>query len=220
MSIATPPTAMPPSERVKKRVYIPVILLTLVVLVGIGFYVRGTWADTRERNPAGPETGTVTQLLERPNHNVVVRCAVVVDAPPKDVWAVINDYGTHHEFLPYVAKVEATPQKDGKIFIDGIAQSRLWGEWPFESFVTNTTSAEDGDYSATWDEVDKGEFNVNRGGWKLKRFDPAGKQTLLEFSLQIEVKKCPHFLVRNIIMDRLHSVLKAMRDETLRRKKA
>ena len=50
-------------------------------------------------------------------------------------------------------------------------------------------------------------------------FDPAKKQTLLVFTLQIELKKYPNFIVRNIIMDRLHSVLKSMRDETLRRKK-
>jgi ribosome-associated toxin RatA of RatAB toxin-antitoxin module len=213
---AQPETPQP--QRVKKRIYIPLILLVLLLVVAVVFYVRGTWADKEEHNPSGPDAGTITQLLERPNKNVVVRCAVVVDAPPKDVWAVINDYASHKDFLPYVTKVEATPQKDGKILIDGVAYSRVWQEWPFESLVTNKEDPDDGEYSALWSEEGKGEYKVNRGGWTLKPLAKSKKQTLLEFSLQIEMEKVPNFLVRNIIMDRLHSVLKAMRDETLRRR--
>jgi ribosome-associated toxin RatA of RatAB toxin-antitoxin module len=218
MSTTTPAQPETPQpQRVKKRIYIPLILLVLLIVIAVVFYVRGTWADTTEHNPSGPDAGTITQLLQRPNGNVVVRCVVIVDAPPKDVWAVINDYASHKDFLPYVTKVEATPQKDGKILIDGVAYSRLWQEWPFQSLVTNKENPDDGEYSALWSEEDKGEFKVNRGGWSLKPHK-SKKQTQLEFTLQIELQKYPSFLVRDIIMDRLHSVLKAMRDETLRRR--
>ena len=47
----------------------------------------------------------ITQLYKKPNGNVEVRCAVVVDAPPKDVWAVVTDYPSHAKFLPYVKEV-------------------------------------------------------------------------------------------------------------------
>ena len=98
-----------------------------------------------------------------------------------------------------------------------MAYSRVWQEWPFQSLVTQKEDPDDGEYSALWDEVDQGEFAVNRGGWTLKPHKDK-KQTLLAFTLQIELKDYPNFLVRNIIMDRLHGVLKAMRDETLRRR--
>ena len=77
---------------------------------------------------------------------------------------------------------------------------------------------DDAEYSAQWSEEDKDVFKVSRGTWTVTPFDKAKKQTLLVFTLQIELKNYPNFIVRNIIMDRLHSVLKSMRDETLRRK--
>lgn len=215
MSTATP-AQQPQPQRVKKRIYIPLILLVLFVVVAVAFYVRGTWAAKTPHNPDKGE-GTVTQLLELPDGNVVVRCAVEVDAPPKVVWAVITDYGSHRNFLPYVTKLEATPQPDGKILIDGVAYSRLWQEWPFQALIQQKEDAAEDVYTAMWEERDQGEFKVNRGGWTVKPFDTNRKRTLLAFELQIELEKYPNFLVRNIIMDRLHSVLKATRDETLRR---
>jgi len=217
MSTTPVPQAAQP-QRAKKRIYIPLILLVLLVLLGVGFYVRGTWADTVEKNPSGPDAGTVTQLLQKANGNVVVRSAVVVDAPPKDVWAVVTDYASHRQFLPYISKVEATKQADGRFLIDGVAQSRIWGDWPFQSLVTHSEAPDDAEYSTQWSEEDKDVFKVSRGTWTVTPFDKANKQTLLVFTLQIELKNYPNFIVRNIIMDRLHSVLKSMRDETLRRK--
>ena len=216
---AAPPTAAPPT-RIKKRIYLPLILLMLLLGVAVGFYVRGTWADTVEKNPASPEEGTVTQLFQKPNGNVVVRCAVIVDAPPQEVWAVVTGYDKHKDFLPYVSKVKAVKQADGRYLIDGIAHSRLWGDWPFQSLTKHVEAPERGEYAAVWSEEDVGEFLYDRGSWTLKPTDSARKQTLLVFSGQIELKRFPNFIVRNIIMDRLHTVLKAMRDETLRRKKA
>jgi len=217
MSTTPVPQAAQP-QRAKKRIYIPLILLVLLVLLGVGFYVRGTWADTVEKNPSGPDAGTVTQLLQKANGNIVVRSAIVVDAPPKEAWAVITDYASHQQFLPYVSKVEATKEADGRFLIDGVAQSRIWGDWPFQSLVTHTESPDDAEYSTQWSEEDKDVFKVSRGTWTVTPFDKAKKQTLLVFTLQIELKNYPNFIVRNIIMDRLHSVLKSMRDETLRRK--
>lgn len=221
MSTPAPaPEAAPPRRRVKKRLYIPAILLGLIALLAIGGYVRGTWADTVEKNPSGAEDGTRTQLLQKQNGNVVVRCAIVVDAPPRDTWAVVSDYGSHHHFVPYITHLEEKKQKDGKLLIEGIAHSRVYGDFPFETLVTQTQDAGEGEYTATWNHENKGLFKINRGGWKLRPFDKDKKQTLLEFQLQIEFEHYPNFFVRNVVMDRLHSILKAMRDETLRRQKA
>ncbi|MSQ93165.1 MAG: hypothetical protein EXR98_01265 [Gemmataceae bacterium] len=215
----SPPTDAAPPRRAKKRVYIPLILLVLLLAAAGVFYVRGVWADAVEKNPANAEAGTVTQLLQKPNGNVVVRCAIIVDAPPKDVYAVVTDYESHCMFLPYLGEVKATRQSDGRILLEGIAQSRLWGDWPFQSVVTHQESPDDGEYSTHWGEEDKGAFKVNRGGWNLTPVGPKKQQTLLVFTLQIEMKDHSNAIVRNIIMDRQHAVVKAMRDETLKRKK-
>src|ERR1019366_676333 len=144
--------------------------------------------------------------------NVVVRCPSPGDAPPNEVWATVTDYASHSRFLPYVSKVEAIPQDDGRFLIDGVAHSRLWGDWPFQSRVTHKEAPDKGEYSALWSEENVDVFKVNRGGWSVK---PVNKntQTLLVVTLQIELKDYPNFIVRNIIMDRLHTVLTAMRDE-------
>ena len=218
-SPAPQPAAAEP-KRAKKRIYIPMILLVLLLLVAAGFYVRGTWADTVIKDPDGPDAGTITQLLEKKNGNVVVRCAVVVDAPPKDVWDVVTDYSKHPDFLPYVTRIDATKQADGLVKIDGEVHSRIWQTWPFISMVTHTESPADGTYSALWSEEDQGEFKVSRGGWSLTPIGKDMKQTLLVFNMQVELKSSPNFIVRNVIMDRLHAILKAVRDETLQRKKA
>jgi ribosome-associated toxin RatA of RatAB toxin-antitoxin module len=213
------PSATAQPKRIKKRLYIPLILLMLFLAGVAVLYVRGTWADMTERNPTTSTQGTMTQLHQKPNGNVEVRCAIVVDAPPKDVWAVVKDYDKHSTFLPYVSEVKATKQTDKRLQkIDGIAHSRLWGDWPFTSKVLHEEDPGDGIYSATWSEEDVDVFKINRGGWSVKPIDKAGKHTLLVLALQIELKKYPNFLVRNIIMDRLHAVVQAMSDETMRRK--
>ena len=214
------PSADPQPRRVKNRLYIPLILLVLLLAFAVGFYVRGTWADKEEKNPTTPADGAVTQLLEKKNDNVVVRCAILVDAPPKDVWAVVSGYDRHGEFLPYVSAVKATQQPDGRFQIDGVTHSRIWGDWPFQSITMHKESPDDDEYAAEWSEENVGEFKVNRGGWSIKPAGPTKKQTLLVFTLQVDLKNYPNFIVRNIIMDRVHFVLNAMRDETLKRKKA
>lgn len=205
-------------RRARKRVYIPLILLVVLLTAAAAFYVRGIWADTAEKNPANVEAGTITQLLQKANGNVVVRCAVIVDAPPKDVWAVVTDYESHCMFLPYLGEVKATRQPDGRILLVGVAQSRLWGDWPFQSVVLHQEAPDDAEYSTYWSEEDKGAFKINRGGWNLTPFGEKKKQTLLVFTMQIEMKNHSNSIVRNIIMDRQHAVVKAMRDETLKRK--
>ena len=217
MTTNTPTPAETPARR-RKRTYVPFILILLVILAAIGFYIRGTWTDAIERNPGKSDDGTMTQLYRQADGSVVVRCAVIVDATPKETWAVVTDYDKHNEFLPYLSKVAATKLDDGRIAVEGVAHSRIWGDWPFRSETTHVEKPDIGEFSATWSEEDKDVFKINRGGWTIK---PNGKnQTLLVFTLQIELKQYPNWIVRNVLMDRLHAILKAARDETLRRKAA
>jgi ribosome-associated toxin RatA of RatAB toxin-antitoxin module len=211
--MSTDANSSPPRRR--KRTIIPLILLTLLIVIGVGFFVRGTWPDDVEKNPASVADWTVTQLYRKPNSNVVIRCAVVVDAAPKKVWAVVTDYNSQGDFVPYVSKVVGAKRKDGRIQIDGVASSQLWGDWPYESVVTNTEAPDQGQYLSTWNAVDTDIFKVSRGSWQIT---PHGdKAALLVLTLQVELKDYPNFIVRNIIMDRVHTIVKAMRDETLRR---
>jgi uncharacterized protein YndB with AHSA1/START domain len=218
MTTSTPPApAPPPRRRVRKRIWIPLILLGLLLLFLIVLIIRGTWSDTVEKNPSYPWSRAVTQLYRGPNGRTVVRCARVIDAPPQDVWKVVSDYANHPAFLPYLSTLTADPVAEGKVHLEGVAHSRLWGDWPFKADVVQKEAPDKGEYEALWDETNA-DFTVNRGGWILK---PAMKKntTLVVFTLEIELKKYPSFLVRNILMDRLDKFVWALGDEVKRRQK-
>ena len=78
------------------------------------------WAD-----PTGP-TRNVTHLLDRDGTSR--RCAVVVNASPRETLGP-SDYESHHKFLPYVTKLEATRKDDGA-FSSTALQSSVWGDYP------------------------------------------------------------------------------------------
>ena len=99
--------------------------------------------------------------------------------------------------------------------LTGVLHSRLWGDFPFESDVTHTEKPAQGDYAASWHEEGKAGFLVDRGGWMVKRLPD--DQSLLIFSLQMEIEGYPNFLVRNILMDRVGAIVQSMRDEVTKR---
>jgi ribosome-associated toxin RatA of RatAB toxin-antitoxin module len=218
--MSTAPTVAASKPR-RRRIFVPMFLLLMLVLfvaAACAAVVRGEWADLAEKNPTAPNEEAITQLLQKPNGNVVVRCAIVVNAPPKDVWAAVSDYARYGEFLPDMSKVEATPQKDGRVLVAGAVHSRLGGELPFEILTKHAASAEKGEFSITWSERDMNAFKLNRGSWSVTPIDKTQQQTLLVCTLQIEMKDYPNFIPRNILLIELPAVVKAMRDQSLRRK--
>lgn len=203
-----------PGRRVRKRLWIPIATLALGTLAALGVYIRATRVDDAERNPATASDGTVTQLL-RDEAGVSVRCARVVEKPPEAVWAVVRDYPSHPKFLPYLRSLDVALADDGTVRLDGVAHSAIWGDWPFVSRVKLAADAERHTYRATWDEAG-GPLARNRGGWTVR---PHGDgQALLVFALQVEVAKAPDWIVRTVLMDRLHQVVNAMAAEATTRR--
>lgn len=211
--MSIPSTVVPNRRRVRKRIFIPIIVLGLVLGLLIWLYVRGTWADTEVRNPQTTTEGTVSQLYRTPEGDVQVRCAILVDAMAAKVWAVVRDYTNHPRFLPYISATEVQPRGDNGVYLSGIAHSRLWGDWPFAMVITHEEQPGQ-EYTAKWD-YPTPTLLVNRGGWTLTPKGP--NQTQVVYTLQWEVKYYPNFFVRNLLLDRLHQVLKGLRDEVYRR---
>ncbi|MFO0846556.1 MAG: hypothetical protein U0797_30005 [Gemmataceae bacterium] len=99
--------------------------------------------------------------------------------------------------------------------ITGVAHSRVWGDWQFESRVREQEEPERQEYAVTWDEHDAGDFAVNRGGWRLT---PAGDGgTLLVYTLQVEMRAPPtSSRPGGDAQRRLGGVPHAVRDEVAR----
>src|SRR5262249_35638485 len=110
-----PGTLAPPARRhLKKRVLIPGIILTLLVVLLGWAAVRGTWADTVEKNPSSSREGPLAQLYQAPDGHKMVRCALVVDRPLADIWAVVTDYDHFHEIFPYLQSCHGAAEADGR----------------------------------------------------------------------------------------------------------
>jgi hypothetical protein len=212
--MATQTPASPPARRLRKRLVIPAILLALLLIVFAWLYWRGTTVETAARSPASPADGAITQLLAT-DRGTFVRCALVVDADAASVWKVVTDYDSQADFLPYASEISSTRLGDGRVRVRGVAHSRIWGDWPFESVVTEKEDPKRGEYTVSWDEEGQCDLEVNRGSWALTRLGEG--KTLLAYMLQVEVRGSPQFLIRNIIMNRLPSLLRAVRDEARRR---
>jgi uncharacterized protein YndB with AHSA1/START domain len=207
-------TAQPQPRRVRKRILIPSILLALMLLAAGWLWWRGTMAETAPRDPATAADGPVTQLLTQ-DGRTFVRSAIVVAAPPEEVWRVVTDYDSHPKFMPYIAELAQQKLDDGRVRLTGVARTHVWADWPFEIDVTEKADRAKGEYSATWHEENKTDFAVNRGGWTVR---PHGaKQTLVVFTKQAELSGYPNFLIRNIMMNRVGELLSAVRDEVARR---
>ncbi len=206
--------ALPPKRRVRKRIWIPSVLLGVLVLAGGWIWWRGTHAETSERNPAAASEGPVTQLLSEGGHTVV-RSAILVPAPAAAVWKVVTDYESHPQFIRYIADLKSRKLDDGRVQLIGMAHSRLWGDFPFDIAMTHVEKPAQGEYTATWNEESKGGFRVDRGGWTVKA--RGNEESLLIFTKEAAVEGFPDFLVRNIFLDRVGAIVESVRKEVAKR---
>lgn len=221
MSIPAQSAAAPGRRRLRKRIFIPLIVLALVIAIFLWSYVRGTWADSEARHPRTAAEGTIVQLYRTPEGDVQVRCAMVIDAPANEVWDVIRDYANHPRFFPYVSTMEVVRQEGDRVFLTGTVQSRLWGDWSFAMHVDHKEKAGDAkgdkEYTATWNDPSPS-MPVNRGSWTVTA---AGRnRTIVVYALEVEAAGYPNFFVRHLLLNRLARVVSALGDEVKRRQAA
>ena len=201
-----------PSEHphVKKRHLFPIIFLCLLVLVLIAAAVRGTWADASPNNPASAADGIATQLYNADGHKMV-RCAMIVDRSPEEVWKVVTDYDHFTQIFPLLVSSKSEQETGGRCHLIATVSSIL-GNYTFDIHVNHTQSPEK--MVASWDEPN-GAITVNRGNWTVT---PAGGgKTLVAYSLETEVSPYPTFMVRNVLLSGQKKVLIAL-DEWLKKK--
>ena len=214
MSNAAKPVQRRPS--LKKRILIPATLAALLVLVLLAAIVRGTWADTLARNPSEPSEGVVRQLLLTPEGTKIVRCAQVLDHPLDTVWTTVTDYELFTEIFPTLRSSHVESTKDGIVRLTGEALA-FNSIWPFEIEIRHEVTPEK--RIASWDGVPERNGKVQRlhGSWTLT---PAGpNRTLLVYASEIEVRGYPNWFVRNVLLTRQPTVLRAVSD-WLERKEA
>jgi hypothetical protein len=175
----------------------------LVLLAFLGLLVRGTWADDTPRNPSRCEEPPVTQLLRQPDGSVEARCAVLLPHPLEEVWLAITDYEHYGDICSYVQADRIQYDPAGPTRIEAATPIGMGRCIPFS--VTMRYEQNLYEYVSAWDEP-SGDVVVNRGRWVLQ---PMGRQeTLLSLSMEVQVRRIPDFILRNISLSRVEDVVR------------
>jgi uncharacterized protein YndB with AHSA1/START domain len=205
------PPAPPPEVPKKKRIVGRLLLAASAVLL-IVFVVRGTWTDSEPKNPTSSADRTVTQLFRTPEGRTQIRCARLMDVPIADVWRAVTDYPHFPEMFPTVKAAMSVRDPDGRFHVVLEVDTPL-GRWPVDVRITHEEGPEK--RVASWDEP-TGSITTNRGSWTLS---PAGPdKTLVVYALEVEIRRYPNFLVRNVLLSRQKSVLNSFVDAVMKQR--
>ncbi len=183
----------------------PASAVGLLGLMALATFVRGTWADAEPRVPASVNSGTVCHLYDVPGEGKQVRCARLVPYSLDRVWQVVTDYDNYGDICSCIRAADVTHDPNGTCRLDAAAQSGLPGRVPFAVALRHEQFLDR--YQTTWDEP-SGDVLVNRGHWSLTPKGPT--ETLVELTLEVEVRGVPTFILRNLSMQRLPEVLRGV----------
>ena len=179
----------------------------LAVLLGVAV-VRGSIVDRELQSPASPSDGIRCQVYQDDKGQRPVRCAVVLEATPAEVMALLHDYDHYGAVFEgrgwHVAVDRATTEPDGRVHIVG--QVRAWPvRWPLDVHVRQSAQGEV--FTDTWDEP-AGDFRVNRGSWTVSPLP--GGHTLAAYALELDIQGIPAFAVRDGLLVELSSPLRRL----------
>jgi hypothetical protein len=194
----------------RKLLFILTALLTVMAAVTLGAFVRGTWADGERRVPLSIAEGPVCYLYRDSTGEKEVRCAIRLPVPMDEVWSAITDYEHFGDICSCIHAEQITHEPDGLCRLEARANSLPPGQMPFAVEMRHEQKLNQ--YVSSWDQS-SGELLVNRGQWILTPVGP--RETLLEVSLEIQIRRVPTFLLRNMSMSRLRDAALAV-DRRLR----
>jgi hypothetical protein len=189
----------------RRRLFLPVGLLALVLLLGLGAFVRGTWADEHAREPARVEDGAICHVHRLPGGAKEVRCALRVPFPMDEVWLAITDYDHYGDICSYIQAGDVRHDPDGRTWIEARARSGLPGTVPFAVELRHEQTIDE--WTSSWDQP-SGDVVVNRGRWVLRPTGP--RETLIVLRLEVQMRFVPTFILRNISLHRLRRVVLAV----------
>jgi uncharacterized membrane protein len=176
----------------------------LLAAIVIGAYLRGTLGDAELLTPSRV-ADPVCQLVEIPGEGKQVRCAMLLPYSVEQVWEAVTDYDNYGDICSYVHAGTITHDPNGTCRLEAKADSGLAAEVPFRAEIRHEQMLNR--YQTTWDEA-SGDVLVNRGHWILT---PQGStETLVELTLEVQVRGVPTFVLRNLSMRRLPAVVRAV----------
>jgi ribosome-associated toxin RatA of RatAB toxin-antitoxin module len=181
------------------------IACALLAALVTGAYVRGTWADTAPVMPTNMSSGPVCQVLEMPGEGKQVRCAMLLPYSLEQIWEAVTDYDNYGDICPYIHEGTIAHDPNGTCRLEAKVETGLSAEVLFQAAIQHEQMLHR--YQTTWDEP-SGDVLVNRGHWILTPLGPV--ETLVELTLEVEVRGVPTFVLRNLSLRRLPAVVRAV----------
>jgi ribosome-associated toxin RatA of RatAB toxin-antitoxin module len=181
------------------------VAAALLAAVATGAYVRGTWADAEPVIPSEASSDPVCHVVEMPGEGKQVRCAMLLPYSLEQVWQAVTDYDNYGDICPYIRAGVVTHDPNGCCQLEAEVESGLAADVPFRAQIRHEQLLNR--YQTTWDEP-SGDVLVNRGHWILTPRGPA--ETLVELTLEVQVRGVPTFVLRNLSMRRLPAVVRAV----------
>jgi hypothetical protein len=185
----------------RKWLLLPAGLLLLMLILTLGAFVRGTWADTERRIPATLADGPVCHVYQGEDGAKEVRCAIRLASSMDEVWEAITDYVHFGDICSCIHADRIAHEPDGSCQLEARVLTLSPGWMPFAVQMRNEQKLHQ--YTSSWDQP-SGSVTVNRGRWTLTELGP--RETLLEVSLEIQVQRIPTFILRNLSLGRLREV--------------
>ncbi len=179
----------------------------IFAVASLAFAVRTSIVDRELKNPKTPDDGIVCQILAEGGRKPV-RCAVVLDAPPERVTAMIRDYRDYPQLFGgrgwHMEVDRADREPDGRVHFVGRVRTRV-ASWPVDLRITHEDQGTL--HVNRWDETSP--EGVSRGHWRV---EPAeGGRTLLAYQLDLDAGRTPGFLTREFLFVELRSPLRRIR---------
>lgn len=185
-------------------------VLTLFMCgLAIAAYVRGTSATTTPDNPSSSKEGVLCAIVDDGQGHKPVRCAAIVDASPAEVSAIVRDYEHYPQVfaskLAHLTVTSVTPEPGKTVHFTGNLVT-LFKTLPIDVRISHT---DEGDkYVASWDEP-HGSLLKDRGSWTAQPARSGG--TLLVYQLEVEAPRSPDFLVNNVLLSNMGTVVEHVR---------
>ena len=139
----------------------------------------------------------------------------VIDAPPDKVWEIIGNCTDYTETMIRVLESKEIRRKGDQVTCEVTTDM----PWPLANLTALTQAKHvvgPPVWSRTWVLI-KGDFESNKGSWRLQSFDATNKRTLVVYKLHaVPDMMVPDGLIKKAQRDTLPKLIKHLRKKLVR----